>query len=79
MLQVDGQRWKPLGQVFPAGVVEAVEARASNDHDLIETNLLSAVKLMETVGPSDGFVVPDLSPEEYAPAQEIRERRKKPA
>ena len=78
MLQVDGQRWKPLGQVFPDGVVEAIETRASNDHDLIETNLLSTAKRMETSGPSDDFVTPDLSPEEHALAQELRERRKKP-
>jgi hypothetical protein len=73
-----GAGFGPLGCVFPLDVLSEVTDMLATDADVIESCALGMAERMEKHPDVGDFLFPDLSPEAYAEAVKLREKRKKP-
>jgi hypothetical protein len=65
--------WDAVGTIVQEFNLDSV----ADDPDLLESTMLGIAERMDQQPLGDDFLIPDLSPEEYARAKTIREQRKK--
>ena len=65
--------WDAVGAIIREFNLDSV----ADDPDLLESTILGLAERMDRQPLGDDFLIPDLSPEDYARAKAIRERRKK--